>query len=151
MLFRGVAWMIGSRRGRDGAMPIRFIRSLRERSLLPYLFRGKRPEVVHLGASDFSFLGNFYFGNSRRVKRENALHSHAVRYFSDCKRRSEAGAAPADHDPQELLDALLVAFDDANMDVPGLARMKPREIRPHLRGFKEVQLCDASFSFGFSQ
>src|SRR6267143_537361 len=68
MLFGGKAWMIGGRTGRYGAMPIRFTRALRERSLLPYLFRGKRPEVVHLGASDFTLLGNFYFGNSRRMK-----------------------------------------------------------------------------------
>src|SRR5467141_933264 len=151
MLFGGKAWMIGGRTGRYGAMPIRFIRALRERSLLPYLFRGKRPEVVHLGASDFTFLGNFYFGNSRRMKGENALHSHAVRYFSHGERRSEPGAAPSDHDSLKLLDAFLVPFDDANMDVHGVARMKTREVRLHLRSFNELQFFHDSLSFGFSQ
>ena len=85
------------------------------------------------------------------MKGEDALHSHAVRYLSYGERRSEAGAAPADHDSLKLLDAFLVPFDDANMDIDGVARMKTREIRLHLRGFNELQLFHGSFSFGFSQ
>jgi hypothetical protein len=78
--------------------------------------------VVQLSAANHARRHKIDLRDSRRVDREDTLDAHAIRDLADGHRLIQARTAARNHDTLEMLDALLIAFDDAHRhvnDVPG--------------------------------
>src|SRR4030095_10320352 len=62
------------------------------------------------------------------MHRKHALDAFAVRNPANGKRFIQPAALPADHDPGENLNTLLVAFHHSSMDSDGIADAKLRQL-----------------------
>src|SRR5205814_1646297 len=73
-------------------------------------------------------------GNRGSMQRERALDAHALADLADREARPHTAAADVDHLAAELLLPLLVAFDDADRNLDGVAGAKLRTIGLELSG-----------------
>ncbi len=69
------------------------------------------------------------------MDRVGALHADAVRLLADLEGGGDGVPVEADHDPLEILDALLLAFLDPRVDPDGVPHVEFREILALLPGF----------------
>src|SRR3954451_8145165 len=67
-------------------------------------------QVIQLRTAGAARLLDFHLGNARRMEREHALDAFAVGNAPNGKSLVNPATFPADHDPCENLDALLVPF-----------------------------------------
>ena len=72
------------------------------------------------------------------MQRENAFDSDAVGNLSHREGRVHSSTVPADDDTLEHLNAFLVSFDDANVDVDGIAGRKMPEDRFSIAWLRRV-------------
>src|SRR5690606_21817336 len=77
--------------------------------------------VEQAGATDLAEAAHLDAGEAGRLERENALDGDAVRNLADGEGGRDTRAATLDDDAGEGLDALLVAFDDLEVDADGVA------------------------------
>lgn len=78
-------------------------------------------EVVELGAANRPATLDLDFRDTRGVDRENALDTLAVGNTANGEIFIDPRPLPANHDTGINLDALLVAFNDAGVDLDGVS------------------------------
>ena len=83
-------------------------------------------QVVQLGPADRAGALHLDLGDLRRVQREDALDAFALDDAADGEHLAHALAAAGDHHAAEDLDALLLAFQDALVDVHLVADLELR-------------------------
>src|SRR5690242_21182814 len=81
------------------------------------------------------------------MHRKHALDSFAVRNTANGKGFIQTAPFPADHDPGENLNTLLVAFHHSSMDADGIADAKLRQLRFELFFLNGVNDAVHSSSF----
>src|SRR5208282_3508011 len=89
---------------------------------------GELAQVVELGAADIAAAQNLNLLDARRMQGENPLDADSVRYFAHRKSRAVAAAIDLDHDPFELLEPLLLAFNDLDLNSQRIAGAKRGQI-----------------------
>lgn len=94
-------------------------------------------QVEEFGAAHVAVLDHLDLVDVRGVEGERAFHAHAVADLAHSETGADACTAAADAHALELLDALLVAFDDFNVNVDGVARPEFRIVGAHKFGFDE--------------
>src|SRR5258708_2078993 len=104
-------------------------------------FTATAAQVIELGASDRTAAHHLDRGDARRMERKDPFHPFAIGNLAQCEVRVDPGILAGDADALEGLDALALAFDDAQADahrVPGLEwRHRPAGDQPgDLLGFE---------------
>src|SRR5665648_124461 len=99
------------------------------------LLPGHLAQVEELRAADVAPLFHLDLFEEGRVDRVGALHADAVRFLADLEGGGDGVPVEADHDPLEILDALLLAFLDPRVDPDGVPHVEFREILALLPGF----------------
>ena len=89
-------------------------------------------QVVQRGTADLAALGHLDLGNQRAVNWIDPFHAFAVAQLADGDGLALGEAALADDDAGKNLDTLLAAFDDALMDLDGIADIHVNEVGFHL-------------------
>ena len=85
-------------------------------------------EIIQPGAAHPALLLHFYLRDPRRVQREHALNSFAVRNASNGERCVESASFAANHDSSEYLDAFFVAFHHARVHAHAVADGKRPQV-----------------------
>src|SRR5512141_636800 len=130
--FRGIGRALCGSFGRDDDPLLRKpVLLLPDARLLP----GHLAQVEELRAADVAFLLHLDLFEEGRVDRVGALDADAVRLLADLERGGDGVPVEADHDPLEILDALLLAFLDPRVDPDGVPHVEFREILALLPGF----------------
>ena len=70
--------------------------------------------------------------------RERPFHADTEAHFPDRERLAYAAALDADHHALEHLDPLAVAFDDADVDLDGVAGSKVGEVGAQARAVDQI-------------
>ena len=78
-------------------------------------------EVVEFRTADLAFVGHLDLGDTWCVKREYAFDTFAVGDFTNGEGGVDAAAALCDDEACEELDTLFATFDNAAMDLDGVA------------------------------
>src|SRR5262249_6804079 len=95
----------------------------------PGRFADAVAQVVELGAADAASAFYLDLGNARRVNREDALHALALDTAPHREALAHALAAASDHSAGTDLDALLLPFENALVDIDSIADLKLRDRR----------------------
>ena len=96
-------------------------------------------EVVELRPAGDARPLHHDLGDPRRVEGELPLHPLALHDAADGEHLAGAGAAAGDHDAAEDLDPLLLAFEDAAVDVDRVADLEHGTSPPETGFFDQVQ------------
>ncbi len=122
----------GGAEGRDDDPLLRKpVLLLADARLLP----GHLAQVEELRAADVAPLLHLDLFEEGGVDRVGALDADAVRLLADLEGGGNRVPVKADHDPLEILDALLLAFLDPREDPDGVPHVEFREILALLPGF----------------
>jgi len=85
-------------------------------------------EVIQLGTASDAATLYFQLGNLRRMEWEFALDAFAGDDSPDSEHLAEAAAASGDHRAAEDLDSLVLAFQDAGVDIDRVADIELRRL-----------------------
>ena len=94
------------------------------RRFAAYILRAEAAKMIQLRAAHFSFGYEIYLRDTWRVDREDTLDAHAIRNLADGHGLVQSRTATRDHDALEMLDALLIALDDAHRHINDVPRPK---------------------------
>lgn len=98
-------------------------------------FSTQTAQVVQLGATDYTAAHDFDFLNVGRGEREDTLYTDLVADLANGEAGTGAASATGDAYALELLDTLLVAFLDTNVNVYRITCLEIGHIVPHIFGF----------------
>src|SRR5512141_326550 len=130
--FRGIGRALCGPFGRDDDPLLRKpVLLLADARLLP----GHLAQVEELRAADVASLLHLDLFEEGRVDRVGTLDADAVRLLADLERGGDGVPVETDHDPLEILDALLLPFLDPREDPDGVPHVDFREILALLPGF----------------
>jgi DNA topoisomerase-1 len=85
-------------------------------------------QVVNSCATNHADLVQLDAVDVRRIKRENALHAHAVRNLADGEHFSHTRAFHLDHSAAKTLQAFLAPLDDLVRYSDGIATLEPGQV-----------------------
>lgn len=85
-------------------------------------------QEVQLGPAGVGPADDLVLGDPRRVDREHTLHALVVDDPPHADHLVRAATLAADEHALEHLDALLVALDDAAVDIDGVAHIHARDV-----------------------
>lgn len=85
-------------------------------------------KVMKFCTTDFAAVGHFDFRNPRRVKWENALDAFTVGNFANGECSIHAGTTTCEDDASKNLDTLFATFNNAAMDLHGIADIEISDV-----------------------
>src|SRR5687768_7950368 len=92
----------------------------------------KLTEIVKLGTPHLAAADDVDVVDDRRVQREDAFDAHAEAHLADRNGLADAAVLAGYDDPLKNLQALLVAFLDADVHFDSVARLKSRNVLSYL-------------------
>jgi hypothetical protein len=101
----------------------------------PGLFASEVAQIVQAGTSDLTSGDHFDPIDGRGMERKGSFHTDPVGDLSDGEIGPYITASPANNDPFEGLNPLLLSFHNTDKDFDGIARSEIGDISPHLFSF----------------